>query len=89
MQYTCGYWKDAKNLNEAQVAKMELIAQKLKLEPGMRVLDIGCGFGTLGKYLAKYYGVSVTGCTISEEQVNLGKSLCEGLPVEFILSDYR
>jgi len=71
MQYTCGYWKTAQNLEEAQQAKMELIAQKLKLKPGMRVLDIGCGFGTLGKYLAKYYGVTVTGCTISTQQVKI------------------
>ena len=45
---SCGYWKNAKNLNEAQQNKMELIARKLKLQPGMHVLDIGCGYGGNG-----------------------------------------
>ncbi|CAG7731439.1 unnamed protein product, partial [Allacma fusca] len=45
MNYSCGYWRDAKNLEEAQHHKMELIGKKLKLEPGMRILDIGCGWG--------------------------------------------
>ncbi|CAG7816921.1 unnamed protein product, partial [Allacma fusca] len=47
MNYSCGYWKNASNLDEAQQNKMDLIAQKLKLKPGMRVLDIGCGWGGL------------------------------------------
>jgi cyclopropane fatty-acyl-phospholipid synthase-like methyltransferase len=68
---------------------MDLIARKLKLEPGMRVLDIGCGFGTLGYYLAKNYGVEVVGCSISKEQTKYGIKLCEGLPVKFQLCDYR
>lgn len=89
LQYTCGYWRDAQNLNEAQVAKMNLIAQKLKLEPGMRVLDIGCGFGTLGCHLAKNYGVSVVGCTVSEEQYKYGQKRSEGLSIELRLCDYR
>jgi cyclopropane-fatty-acyl-phospholipid synthase len=89
MQYTCGYWRYATNLDDAQVAKMELIAQKLKLKPGMRVLDIGCGFGTLGFYLAKYHGVQFVGCSISKEQTKYGSDLCQGLPVEFRLCDYR
>jgi len=89
MQYTCGYWKNAKTLNEAQVAKMELIAQKLKLKPGMKVLDIGSGWGGLAKYLAKYHGVSVTGVTISKKQMEFAKEFCTGFDVEFVLSDYR
>jgi len=89
MQYSCGYWKDAKDLNSAQLAKLDLIAQKLKLQPGMTVLDLGCGFGGLAKYLAENYGVSVVGCTISKEQVKLGEKLCEGLPVKFLLCDYQ
>jgi cyclopropane-fatty-acyl-phospholipid synthase len=90
MQYTCGYWKSAKNLEEAQLAKMELIAQKLKLEPGMTVLDIGCGFGTLAYYLASKHRVKVVGCSISKEQTKFGQDLCANLPsVEFKLCDYR
>lgn len=69
LQYTCGYWKDAKNLDEAQLAKMELIATKMNLKEGMTILDIGCGYGTLGLHLAKKYGVFYLGVTISEEQV--------------------
>lgn len=89
MQYSCGYWKEAKTLDEAQMAKMELIAQKLHLKPGMRVLDIGCGFGTLACHLAKSYGVSVVGCTISKEQTKYGRKKCEGLDVDIRLCDYR
>jgi cyclopropane-fatty-acyl-phospholipid synthase len=89
MQYSCGYWKSAQTLDEAQAAKMDLIGQKLKLEPGMKVLDIGCGFGTLAYYLAQNYGVTVVGCSISKEQTKYGESLCKSLPVEFRLCDYR
>lgn len=89
MNYSCGYWRRAKDLDQAQVDKMDLIAQKLKLEPGMRVLDIGCGYGTLCKYLAENYGVSVVGVTISVEQVKLGRELCKGLDVDIRLTDYR
>ena len=89
MQYSCGYWKDAKDLNTAQLAKLDFIAQKLKLQPGMTVLDLGCGFGGLAKYLAENYGVSVVGCTISKKQVKLDEKLCKGLPVKFLLCDYQ
>lgn len=89
MQYSCGYWRNATNLNDAQIAKMDLIAAKLHLQPGMRVLDLGCGYGTLACYLAKNYGVSVVGCTISKEQIKYGKVASEGLPVELQLRDYR
>jgi cyclopropane-fatty-acyl-phospholipid synthase len=53
MNYTCGYWRNASNLDEAQLKKLELICQKLMLKPGMRLLDIGCGFGALAKYAAE------------------------------------
>jgi len=89
MQYSCGYWKDATDLNTAQVNKMKLIATKLMLKPGMTVLDLGCGFGGLAKFLAENYGVSVVGCTISAEQVKFGQRLCQGLPVTFELCDYQ
>lgn len=89
MNYSCAYWKDAKTLDEAQENKLELICKKLFLKPGMRVLDIGCGWGAFGKFAAEKYGVEVIGVTVSKEQVALGKELCKGLPVEFRLQDYR
>ena len=89
MNYSCAYWKDAETLDEAQENKLDLICKKLYLEPGMKVLDIGCGWGAFGKYAAEKYGVEVVGITVSKEQVALGKEMCKGLPVEFRLQDYR
>ncbi len=89
MNYSCAYWKDAETLDEAQENKLELICKKLYLEPGMRVLDIGCGWGAFGKYAAEKYNVEVVGITVSKEQIKLGKELCKGLPVEFRFQDYR
>jgi len=89
MNYSCAYWKNAKSLDEAQENKLELICKKLYLKPGMRVLDIGCGWGAFCKYAAEKYDVEVVGITVSKEQVSLGKELCKGLPVEFRLQDYR
>ncbi|MCA1770523.1 MAG: cyclopropane fatty acyl phospholipid synthase [Halomonas sp.] len=90
MTYTCGYWKKADTLAEAQEAKLDLICRKLELEPGMRVLDIGCGWGSFMAYAAEHYGVECVGLTISREQADYGKTLMQsGLPVEFRLQDYR
>lgn len=90
MTYTCGYWKDACTLDEAQEAKLDLICRKLQLAPGMRVLDIGCGWGSFMAYAAEHYGVECVGLTISKEQADFGKRLIKkGLPVEFRLQDYR
>ncbi|WP_430886899.1 cyclopropane fatty acyl phospholipid synthase [Halomonas gemina] len=90
MTYTCGYWKEADTLAEAQEAKLDLICRKLELEPGMRVLDIGCGWGSFMAYAAEHYGVECVGLTISREQTEYGKQLMkQGLPVEFRLKDYR
>ncbi|MDH3715294.1 MAG: cyclopropane fatty acyl phospholipid synthase [Gammaproteobacteria bacterium] len=89
MVYTCGYWRNADTLDEAQRQKLDLVCRKLGLQPGMRVLDIGCGWGSLAKYAAETYGVEVVGITVSREQVELGSKLCEGLPVEIRLQDYR
>ncbi|MDZ7851092.1 MAG: cyclopropane fatty acyl phospholipid synthase [Halomonas sp.] len=90
MTYTCGYWKAADNLAQAQEAKLDLICRKLELEPGMRVLDIGCGWGSFMAYAAEHYGVECVGLTVSREQAEYGKSLMKkGLPVEFRLQDYR
>jgi cyclopropane-fatty-acyl-phospholipid synthase len=89
MMYSCGYWQNAKTLDEAQEAKLDLICRKLKLEKGMRLLEIGCGWGTFAKYAAEKYGVSVVGITISEQQAILARKLNEGLPVEIRIQDYR
>lgn len=90
MTYTCGYWSGgAATLDEAQEAKLELVCRKLGLQPGMRVLDIGCGWGSFMRYAAERHGVQCVGVTVSAEQVALGRELCAGLPVEFQLQDYR
>lgn len=89
MVYTCAYWENAANLDEAQEKKLELTCQKLNLKPGMKVLDIGCGWGSFVKYAAEHYGVSAVGITISKEQVDLARDLCSGLPIEIRLQDYR
>ena len=89
LTYSCGYWKDAQTLDEAQEAKLDLICRKLQLEPGMTVLDIGCGWGSFMKYAAEKYGVECVGLTVSAEQVKLGEEMCQGLPVKFLLQDYR
>jgi len=89
MVYSCGYWRRADTLDDAQEAKLDLTCRKLNLEPGMYVLDIGCGWGSFAQYAAKEYGVEVVGVTISEEQVSLARERCAGLPVEIRLQDYR
>ena len=89
MIYTCGYWRDADNLDDAQAAKLDLICQKLQLKSGMRVLDIGCGWGGFAKFAAENYGVEMVGVTVSKAQVELGARACRGLPVELRLQDYR
>lgn len=89
MTYTCGYWKSAKDLDGAQEAKLDLVCRKLGLKSGQTVLDIGCGWGSFMKFAAEKYGAHVTGITVSKEQVALGRERCKGLPVEFILQDYR
>lgn len=89
MNYTCGYWKNANTLEEAQLAKIELVCQKLQLKPGMKMLDIGCGWGALAKYAAENYQVDVLGVTISIQQYEYAKELCKNLPVEIRFQDYR
>lgn len=89
MQYSCGYWKDAQDLETAQQHKLRMICEKLQLKPGMTLLDIGCGWGGLAAFAARHYGVSVTGVTISAEQQKLAQQHCEGLDVTILLQDYR
>jgi cyclopropane-fatty-acyl-phospholipid synthase len=89
MNYSCAYWTGAENLDGAQEAKLELSCRKLGLEPGLSVLDIGCGWGAFARYAAEKHGARVTGITVSKEQVALANQLCRGLPVEIRLQDYR
>ena len=89
LNYTCAYWRNARDLDEAQEAKLELVCQKIGLKPGMTVLELGCGWGSFAKYAAEKYGVNVLGVTVSKEQVELGMELCRDLPVELRLQDYR
>lgn len=89
MIYSCGYWKNASTLDEAQEAKLDLVCKKLMLKPGMRLLDIGCGWGGTAEFAAKNYGVSVVGVTVSKQQYSLAKKKCEGLPIEIHFKDYR
>lgn len=89
MVYSCGYWKDANTLDQAQEAKLDLICKKISLRPGMKILDIGCGWGSFAKYAAEKYKVKVVGITISKEQAKFAKEVCKGLPVDIRIQDYR
>jgi cyclopropane-fatty-acyl-phospholipid synthase len=89
LNYTCAYWKNAANLDQAQEAKLDLVCRKIGIREGMRILELGCGWGSFAKYAAEKYGAHITGVTVSKEQVELGMQLCKGLPVELRLQDYR
>jgi len=89
LNYSCGYWKNVDTLEEAQLAKLELTCQKLYLQPGMKVLDIGCGWGAFAKYAARNYGVDVVGVTVSQSQAEWAQQNCSGLPVDIRFQDYR
>ena len=89
MIYSCGYWEQAETLDQAQEAKLDLVCRKLQLQPGMRLLDIGCGWGGTARFAAQRYGVEVVGVTVSACQAEFGRQLCRGLPVEIRLQDYR
>lgn len=90
MTYSCAYWQNGtRDLTAAQEAKLDLICRKVELEPGMRVLDIGCGWGSFVRYAARNYGVEAVGLTISTEQAKLARTRCAGLPIDIRLQDYR
>lgn len=94
LQYTCAYYQDdTASIDAAQIAKMHLIARKLCLSPGMQVLDIGCGWGGLAVFLAREYGVRVTGITLSQSQLDAAEARARAAGVEdrvgFLLRDYR
>lgn len=89
MAYTCGYWREAKTLDEAQYHKFDLICRKIGLQPGERVLELGCGWGTFAKYVAENYGCEVVAVNIAEEQVAFAREIGKDLPIVFHQCDYR
>ncbi len=89
MIYSCGYWRGVDDLDSAQEAKLDLICRKLHLEPGMRLLDVGCGWGGFAQYAAQHYGVRVTGISPAIEQVRLATTRCAGLDVDIRQQDFR
>ncbi len=94
LQYSCAYFETPdETLDEAQLAKKRHIAAKLEIKPGQRILDIGCGWGGFGLYLAKHFGADVTGVTLSEEQYAVAKTRAREAGLEdrahFELMDYR
>ena len=89
MMYSCAYWHDADNLDEAQERKLRMTCDKLDIKPGMAILDIGCGWGSLCQFLAEQYDVRVVGITVSKQQEALARERCRELPVEIRYQDYR
>jgi cyclopropane-fatty-acyl-phospholipid synthase len=87
--YSCAYWRGVSNLDQAQLAKLELSCRKLDLKPGLRLLDIGCGWGSLAKYAAEKYRVRVVGITVSKNQFAYAKRHVASKNVEVRLQDYR
>jgi cyclopropane-fatty-acyl-phospholipid synthase len=88
--YTCGYWhRDGMTLEEANRAAFDLTCRKLELKPGMKLIDVGCGWGALLEHAARHYGVTGLGVNISEPQLEACRARCKGLPVEFLLQDCR
>ncbi|MFH0928721.1 MAG: cyclopropane fatty acyl phospholipid synthase, partial [bacterium] len=89
LAYTCGYWKEASDLDAAQEAKLDLVCRKIGLKSGQRVLDIGSGWGSFTGYAAEKYGASALGVTVSKEQKNFTDEFYKNLPIETQLQDYR
>lgn len=89
LTYTCGYWKKASDLDQAQEEKLDLVCRKIGLQHGQRVLDIGCGWGSFVKFAAENYGAKAVGITVSKEQAEFAENNCAGLPIEIRLQDYR
>ena len=94
MQYTCAYFEAPDyTLEEAQLAKLEHVCRKLRLRPGQTVVEAGCGWGGLARYMARHYGVTVLAFNISEEQIRWAREQAEreGLAgqVTYVQDDYR
>ncbi len=89
MVYSCGYWDQAQTLDQAQGKKLDLICRKLRLKPGMKLLDIGCGWGSLVKFAVQNFGVKAVGITVSKQQAKLAEECCQDFPIEIKVQDYR
>jgi len=89
MMYTCAYWRDAETLDQAQDAKLDLVCRKNGLRKGMRILDLGCGWGGFAAFAAERYGAEVVGMTVSREQVAWAREHFAGMPIDIRLDDYR
>jgi cyclopropane-fatty-acyl-phospholipid synthase len=89
MIYSCAFWDKAETLDQAQADKLDLICRKIGLQPGMSVLDIGCGWGGFARWAAEKYNAKVHGITVSREQVTYAQEHCRGLDVSIELQDYR
>lgn len=89
MQYSCADFRDTDDLDTAQENKLRLLCEKLDLRPGLRLLDIGCGWGGLARYAAREHGCAVVGVNISRQQIAFAREFCKGLPVEIRECDYR
>jgi cyclopropane-fatty-acyl-phospholipid synthase len=89
MIYSCAYWNGTRSLAKAQEQKLELVFRKLGLKKGMRVLDVGCGWGGALKYASEKFGITGLGVTVSSNQAITAAETCMGLPIEIRLQDYR
>jgi cyclopropane-fatty-acyl-phospholipid synthase len=89
MQYSCALFAEGDDLAAAQRRKLDWICERLRLPPGLRLLDIGCGWGGLARYAARHYDCQVVGVTISREQFHYARNWCRGLDVDIQLRDYR
>ena len=89
MQYSCALFAEGDDLASAQLRKLDWICERLRLRPGLRLLDIGCGWGGLARYAASNYGCQVVGITISREQFRYAQRWCRGLDIEIQPRDYR
>jgi cyclopropane-fatty-acyl-phospholipid synthase len=89
MAYSCGYWRHATNLDDAQEAKLHLVCKKLELKPGDRLLDVGCGWGALARVASQHYGAEVVAITISNRQASYIREKFSDTPITVGVCDYR
>jgi len=91
MAYSCAYWKDVHTIDEAQEAKFDLVAKKIELKFGMRVLELGCGWGGFMRYVSGKYGVSGVGMNLPEAkgQIEFATAINKDFPVKIVAKDYR
>lgn len=88
-QYTCCFFNDTDDLEQAEINKLEMLCNKLEINGDDRVLDIGCGWGGFARYAATTRGCEITGVTISHEQAEYARNYTAGLPVDIVEADYR